>query len=164
MSTPSSTRRATARLAFAALSVALSIVLGKVLSLTLGAFRISLENLPIFLAAIYLGPLSAAAVAIIADLLGCLLVGFSVNPIVTLGAAVLGYTAGVIYRKTNRLSPAIYSAHLLGSCLIKSLGLHLYYAYPWALLVWRLPLYAATATVELLILKLLLPHLKSRYS
>ncbi len=156
-------QQATAKLVLAALSVALSIVLGKVLSLTVGAFRLSLESLPIFIAATCLGPLYATIVAVAADLLGCILVGIPINPIITIGAAVIGCTAGLIYRKTKNIPSAIYPAHLLGSCLVKSIGLHLYYAYPWAVLAWRLPLYAVIATVETTLLIALLPHLQSRY-
>lgn len=142
------------KMVFSALLVALSIVLGKILSLTLGAYRISLENLPIILAGIWLGPLGGAIVGTAADLLGCFAVGFVVNPIITLGAAAVGFVAGVTYRanrhtsETRRLALAVFFAHLVGSVFIKSLGLAAYYGYPFYVLIARVPLYFCLGLVE----------------
>ena len=74
-----------------AMMVAISILMGKYLAINMGeTLRFSLENTPIILSGIAFGPLAGAAVGIVADLVGCLMVGYTINPIVTLGAAVIG--------------------------------------------------------------------------
>ena len=84
------------RLCFAASLAAMSIVLGKFLQIPhpfQEFIRISFENLPVILSGIVLGPISALLVGVVADLLGCALYGYAVNPIVTLGAAAVGLVA-----------------------------------------------------------------------
>ena len=71
-----------------ALFIALSIVLGKQLSFTAGPFRISFENLTVLMAGIFFGPLAGLTVGACADLIGCLLVGYAINPIITAGAEI----------------------------------------------------------------------------
>ena len=80
-----------------AMLVAISIILGKYLALSIGeVLRFSFENLPIIFAGIAFGPLPAALVAVTADLIGCLLVGYAVNPLVTIGAAIIGLCSGIV--------------------------------------------------------------------
>ena len=57
------------------LFIALSIVLGKQLSFTMGPIRISFENLTILMAGIMFGPLVGMTVGICADVIGCIIVG-----------------------------------------------------------------------------------------
>ena len=147
--------------------VALSIVLGKVLSITVGAFRFSLENLPVLLGGIWCGPVGGLAVGVVADLLGSLLVGFAINPIITVGAGVVGLVAGLVYhgaektmKMDKRLLVTIYSAHFLGSVIIKSIGLLLYYGYPIGSILLRVPLYLGIGFVEFLILRSLVPRVR----
>ena len=69
-------------LVICSLFVAISIVCGKYLAIRGGdILRFSFENLPIILAGIAFGPLAGAVVGVVADLLGCLLVGYAINPI-----------------------------------------------------------------------------------
>ena len=84
------TERALLRLCLSALLAALSIVLGKYLSISTPLFRLSFENLPILMAGIFLGPLAGGIVGGVADLLGCVLVGYTINPIITLGGILVG--------------------------------------------------------------------------
>ena len=59
---------------------AMSIVLGKLLAVNLGeVLRLSFENLPIIFAGLAFGPLAGAAVGLVADTVGCLLVGYAIN-------------------------------------------------------------------------------------
>lgn len=149
-------------LILSALFVALSIVLGKQLSFTAGPFRISFENLTILMAGIFIGPLAGAIAGGCADLIGCLLVGYSINPIVTAGAASVGLISGLVWRGLPhtgpklRLAAAVGLAHVTGSMIIKSAGLYLYYGYPPALLLLRIPLYLVIGTLEGYIIYLLL--------
>lgn len=149
-------------LILSALFVALSIVLGKQLSFTAGPFRISFENLTILMAGIFIGPLAGAITGGCADLIGCLLVGYSINPIVTAGAASVGLISGLVWRGLPhtgpklRLAASVGLAHVTGSMIIKSAGLYLYYGYPPALLLLRIPLYLVIGTLEGYIIYLLL--------
>jgi len=148
-------------LVFSALLVAMS-VSGKVFAFNIGeAFRISYENLPVILSGIAFGPLVGALVGVMSDLCGCLAVGYAVNPIITLGCAALGATAGF----SALLSPSRFgkltlalsdvSAHILGSILIKSVGIAVYYGAEkgfFLLLISRLVNYVPIMVLEILIL------------
>ena len=146
-------------LTFSALLCAMSIVLGKYLAIRGGEIlRFSFENLPILLAGILFGPVVGAAVGAVADLLGCLLVGYAINPLVTAGAVLIGASAGLLWRLSRRcpLGPRVLlsvgTAHLLGSVLLKTLGLAAFYAMPLGLLLlWRLLNYAIVGTLEILL-------------
>ncbi len=160
------------RLSFAAILAAMSLVLGKFLQIPnpfQEFIRISFENLPILLAGLSMGPLVGALVGVVADLLGCVLYGYSINPIITLGAATVGALSGVISHYVVRkplLARVIVSsalAHLVGSVLIKSAGLAAWYLAKYQLgyaefLAWRLLNYAIIGTAECLILCLLLSN------
>ena len=157
------------RLCFAAILAAMSLVLGKFLQIPnpfQEFIRISFENLPILLAGLSMGPLVGALVGVVADLLGCVLYGYSINPIITLGAATVGALSGIIshyvVRKPlfARVIVSATAAHLVGSVLIKSAGLAAWYLAKYQLgymefLAWRLLNYAIIGAAECLILCLL---------
>lgn len=149
-----------------AMLVAISIILGKYLAIPVGeVLRFSFENLPIIFAGIAFGPLPAMLVGITADIVGCILVGYGINPIVTLGAAVIGLISGFIpmlLKKYTKLSGApliIITAalsHLFGSVLIKTFGLAVFYDMPlFILMLWRLLNYAIVSSLEILLLCIL---------
>ena len=148
-------------LTLSALFIALSVVGKSLLSVTIGPFRISAENLPIFLGAITLGPTYGAAIGALADLLGCIPAGFigNFNPIITAGAALIGLVAGLTYKKMKSLWKSVFAAHFAGSIIVKSLGLAVFYGFPPLILLWRLPLYVIVAVIEIVTLELLLPRL-----
>lgn len=148
------------------LLVALSIVCGKFLQFPVGeALRFSFENLPILLSGIAFGPLAGALVGIVADLIGCLLVGYAINPLVTLGAAAIGLIGGGVYRLAGKLphgwrvTLAVVAAHLVGSVVIKTFGLAQFYTLPFTeLMLWRLLNYAIVGAAESLLLVALLKN------
>lgn len=148
-------------LSVCAILAAFSIVLGKYLAINVGSnFRFSLENLPLFLAGLYLGPIAGAMVGVAADLLGCLLVGYAINPIITLGAMCIGLISGLIGKmmRKNALSLllSVFISHLIGSVFVKTLGLYLFYGSPFLpTAAWRLIIYICTGAVEFFILLLL---------
>ena len=149
----------------AALLAALSIVLGKYLAIPLGdSVRISFENLPVLMAGVFLGPVTGCIVGVVADILGCLLVGYTINPIITVGAALIGALSGLImafFRKNHpRLTVpsvclAVAVAHIMGSMIVKSIGLAVYYATPMPILLLRIPTYIVIGLLESTILCLL---------
>lgn len=144
------------------LFIALSIVLGKQLSFTAGPFRISFENLTVLMAGIFFGPLAGLTVGACADIIGCLLVGYAINPIITAGAASVGFVSGLVYRNCLRAKPglrlavAVGAAHIIGSMIIKSIGLRIYFGYPLQMVALRIPLYIIIGCAEGYIIYLLL--------
>ena len=148
-----------------ALMAALSIVLGKYLQIPLGdSIRISFENLPVLMAGIFFGPVIGCAVGVTADLLGCVLVGYAINPIITLGAALIGILSGVIaklFRRNDRplsavaVCMAVYTAHIVGSMMVKSLGLSIYFSTPMEVLLLRVPIYLVVGALESTVILLL---------
>lgn len=141
-----------------AMLTAISIVLGKYIAIRGGdVMRFSLENMPIIFAGMAFGPIAGVLVGVCADIIGCLMVGYTINPLVTLGAAVIGALSGIIplFLKKRELDSRIITiitvtvAHLLGSVIIKTVGLAAYYDFPfYILLLWRLINYAIVGIID----------------
>lgn len=148
-----------------AMLVAVSIVMGKYLAIRGGEIlRFSFENLPVILAGIAFGPVSGALVGVVADLVGCVMVGYAINPIVTVGAAAVGFFSGASFAIFKRISAnnsraiglAVFVSHVIGSVLIKTYGLAVFYEMPvWALMLWRLLNYVIVGGIEAFILIML---------
>ena len=113
-----------------------------------------------------MGPLVGMLVGVVADLLGCALYGYAVNPLVTLGAAAVGLVSGLISRYVvkkplyARVIVSVFAAHLVGSVLIKSAGLATWYLAKYefgylTFLGWRAVNYLLVGTAECLVLCLL---------
>ena len=145
------------------LLAAMSIVLGKYLAIGVGnVLRFSFENLPIMLAGMLFGPIIGAAVALVADLVGCILVGYAVNPVVTVGAVAIGAISGAAYHLLKKrlaighglcVSLSVIAAHAVGSVLIKTPGLAMFYDMPMGMLfLYRLLNYAIVGSVETVLL------------
>ena len=159
-------------LCLAALLAAMSLILGKFLQIPTPfseIVRISFENLPVILAGIVLGPLAGAMTGAVADLVGCLAYGYSINPLITLGAAAAGLVSGcvsLLLRRAPlllRISLSAVAAHLVGSVLIKTAGLAAWYLASYQmgyteLMLWRLLNYAIIAVLEITLLYMLLRH------
>ena len=77
-----------------ALLVAMSIVFSRVLSISTGFVRFNLGSLPVLLAAVVFGPGAGFAVGAVADIIGGVLAGYAINPLITLGAGAIGLVAG----------------------------------------------------------------------
>ena len=151
------------RLSICALFAALSIVFGKYLSISTDLFRISFENLTVIMAGIFFGPIAGALTGACADLLGCVLVGYSINPLITVGAASVGFLAGGSFRVLRRLElPAlrlylsVMIGHTVGSMVIKTFGLWLYFGQPIEILIWRVPLYTVLGALEFYLIYMLM--------
>ena len=144
-----------------AMLTALSIVIGifckNFLDFGMGLFRVTFENFPIILSGIMFGPLVGTLVGISSDVLSYVLStqSFAISPIVTLGAALVGFISGFVSHriiKRDGVLKIVFSAlfaHLIGSVIVKSAGLFVYYGW---LVLWRIPLYAVISTLEIIIL------------
>lgn len=144
----------------AALLAAMSIVCGKYLKIPVGdIMRFSFENLPILLAGMAFGSAVGVITGVLADLVGCLMVGYAINPIVTLGAAAIGLLGGLVYKLCAKLPlmlrtlVTVVSAHLVGSVVIKTFGLAKFYSIPFfELMLWRTLNYVIVAALDFVII------------
>lgn len=151
-------------LTLGAMLVAMSVVIGifckTFLNFGMGLLRVTFENLPIILSGMLFGPVVGGLVGGASDLVSYLLSAqaYPPNLIVTAGATAVGVIAGLTSRYLVRergtmqiiLSGGL--GHLVGSMIIKPIGLYQFYG--WAVLV-RIPLYLCIAPLEILVLCLL---------
>lgn len=145
---------------------AVSIVLGKYLAIRGGdIMRFSLENMPIIFAGMAFGPMAGALVGAVADIIGCIMVGYTINPAVTVGAVVIGIISGALPSLLKKASLnellttalTVAAAHFVGSVIIKTAGLSAYYAMPFhILLLWRFLNYVIVGALDGVIVHILL--------
>lgn len=154
------------KLVLAGVFAAISIVLGKLFAFNIGElFRVSFENLPIILAGIAMGPLFGAAVGLVADITGCLIVGYTINPVIVAGAVAIGFFSGLIFRigkvQTMKIRAllSVLGAHIVGSVIIKTLGLAWFYGTDfWTLVLYRTLNYALIIVLEYTIIYILMKN------
>ena len=84
-------------LAMMAALIAMQIILARVLSIQASdTLRVSVESIPVILAGMWLGPLSGALVALIADILGTIISGYGVwFPPIALGPVMVAVICGL---------------------------------------------------------------------
>ena len=148
----------------AAMLVAMSVVIGifckTFLNFGFGLFRITFENLPIILSGIMFGPAVGGLVGVSSDFISYLLSGqtYPLNLVVSLGACLVGVGAGTISKyvvKKRGMPQVVLSgavAHIIGSMIIKPIGLYQFYGLA---VLWRIPLYLVIAPLEILLLCML---------
>ena len=157
-------RNSIRKLTMLALLTAMSIVFARVLSISSGFVRFNLGSMPTLLAAVLFGPVEGFAVGAVADMIGGTLSGYAINPLITLGAGSIGLTAGLLWRALPNLrlglrtQISVFAGHAVGSIVINSLALHLFYNYPWSVLVTRIPNALVLAAVNTVLVRLLLEN------
>lgn len=77
-------------LVFMALLIAMHLVLTRVLVVELGAYRISVGSVCTILAGLWLGPVAGGVCGFCADIIGCFMKGYAVNPLITVAAVLWG--------------------------------------------------------------------------
>ena len=164
-------RKRILKLSVCAMLIGISVVVGALCRtyLTFGVFvRITFENLPIILSGILFGPVSGAAVGICTDLISSVMSAQDINPIITVGAASVGLVSGCAIKFFGNKKRYILSStlacvfsHVVGSLVIKTFGLKLYY-FPnvsfWYLFAIRLGVYTLICASECAILVKLLKN------
>lgn len=147
------------------LFIAMSIVFGKFLAIPIGnSLRLSFENLTVIMAGIFFGPFVGGAVGLGADIIGSILKGYDINPIICIGAASIGIMSGLVSmllkekNQTLNVFLSTAAAHVIGSMLIKSTGLYIKYHTPLPVLSLRIPLYIAIGLLEFAIIIMLLKN------
>lgn len=147
-----------------ALLIAMSIVFSRVLSISTGFLRFNLGSLPVLLAAVLFGPGAGFAVGAVADIIGGVLSGYAINPLITLGAGAIGFVAGLVWKLmrgksiTVRLGCCVLLGHVVGSMIITSLALRIFYGYAWSVLAARIPNALVLSVVNTLLLRILLQN------
>ena len=151
-------------LCLAAMLTAMSVVIGMFCKTALnfgdGLFRVTFENLPIIFSGVFLGPIAGALTGIASDLISYLLSPqtYPPNLIVTAGAAFVGFVAGLVAKFAVRQRGCLQFivaggvAHIVGSMIIKPIGLYQFYGW---LVLWRIPMYLVIAPVEIAVLCML---------
>ena len=151
-----------------AMLAAISIICGKYLAINVGEFmRFSLENMPIIFAGVAFGPVAGAVVGIVADLVGCVMVGWVPIPLVTVGAAAIGaISGGVSLLITKTALPSwlktiiiVSCAHFIGSVMIKTIGLAGFYDIPYTILMlWRMLNYLIVGIIDGVVIHILMKN------
>lgn len=147
-----------------ALLTAMSIIFARVLTVSTGFLRFNLGALPTHLAAVWFGPAGGFAVGAVADLIGGTLSGYSINPLITLGAGSIGLVAGLLWKKLPalrlelRLPVSVVTAHVVGSIVINSLALRIFYGYAWSVLFARIPNALVLSAVNTVLIRLLMEN------
>ena len=111
------------------------------------------------------GPLMGALVGLLSDLLGCILVGYAINPLVMLGAVSIGFisgTASYIMKSSPlglKLGISVALSHVIGSVVIKTVGLAKWYDFPFIeLMLWRLLNYVIIGIIEYFLIYIILKN------
>ncbi len=164
------TRVQTKKLIFAALMTAMSVIIGLICKnyLSFGAIRITFENLPVLLTGILLGPVYGGAVGMAADLVTAPTTG-SVNPFITLGAALIGVLSGVIWKYVFKsrgflaVLVSVMTAHVVGSMVVKSFGLWYFYGYALSLCALRIPVYLLIGSAEAYLIYIIIKNKRLRF-
>ena len=148
-----------------AMMIALSVIIGifckNFLNFGAGLFRITFENIPIIMAGLIMGPVAGGVVGLSSDLLSYFLSAqaYPPNLIVTLGATMVGVVSGLsakfLIKRRGRVQIIVSGtlAHIVGSMIIKPIGLYQFYQY---LVFLRIPFYMVIAPIEIALICVLL--------
>lgn len=131
------------------------------------SIRVTFREVPILLCAFLLGPWYAAGCAFAADLIGTLVTGLGWYPPLTVPAVLFAILAGVLakllesrLRPLFRISVSTIVANLFCPILLTTAILSHLYGTPYgALIAVRGPLYACLLTIQIILVRFLLPPL-----
>lgn len=98
-------------LVFLGLLVAMHVVLTRLFVIELGSYRISIGSICTIMAGLWFGPIAGGVSGLVSDILGCILKGYAINPLIT----VAGMLWGVI--------PALMSGLITGTKVRKTVVL-----------------------------------------
>lgn len=146
----------TQTLVFMSVLTAMTLVLSRMLAIDLGFARFTLGSICTIMAGLWFGAAAGGTCGLAADLLGCLMQGYAVNPLITLGAMCWGvipalmkpFMTGKKGRKTIILCASVLLASLAGTMGFTYAGLVLVLGYDFrAILPARLAQFAAMTPV-----------------
>ena len=145
----------------AALSAVIGIICKNFLTFNV-YYRITFENLPIICAGLIFGPFAGAACGVCADIVSCLCsTNPALNPLITVGAALVGLCAGAVprfiikKRCAAQYALAVAGAHLIGQVTVKSIAKIIWFGMPWWATFVGLGISVFVGTVEFFIIRYL---------
>lgn len=121
----------TRTIVFLGLLVAMHIVLTRLIVIELGSYRISVGSVCTILAGLWLGPAAGGICGLLSDLLGCLLKGYAINPLITVAAVVWGVVPGLVrhllaggkVKKTILICVSVVVSSVLSTLIFTTAGL-----------------------------------------
>ena len=105
---------------------AINLILTRFLAINIGGFgRIQLGAVARIMAGLWFGPLAGALCGLVSDLLGCLIQGYTVNPIITLSAVMWGVIPALFIPESGKRGKKILmlSVSVVLTAVVCSLGL-----------------------------------------
>lgn len=98
---------------------AIYLILSRFLAINIGGFgRIQLGVVARIMAGIWFGPVAGAMCGLASDLLGCLIQGYAVNPLITLAAVLWGVIPALfVPKQSSTKDPSAKKASILKLCL-----------------------------------------------
>ena len=113
-------------LVYMALFTALNIIFTRVLAFDLGPYRIAFGPVSTIMAGLWLGPLCGGLCGFMSDVLGCFILGYPPNPLITVAAVLWGVFPGLARKMLPGLDrkkkTAVITASIALSGLIGSIG------------------------------------------
>ena len=154
----------TRMLVMLALFIALQIVLTRFLSIQVPAQRVSFAFLPIAVSGIMFGPLAAGVAALVADVLGLLIVGGVPHWGIAFNAFLTGAVSGLLLHKRGHSLPRIIAVCAINigiiAALIQPIWISQLTGNPyWPLVISRLPVLAVMFPIQVVLIKLTWKHL-----
>lgn len=127
---------------FAGVLIAMNLVLERVLALNIGnTLRVSFGATPIYLSSLWFGPVVGGVCGALADLVGCLLQGYALNPFIITSNILIGVLPALLkkYVYNDRMNlwkigSAVALNGIIGSLGLTTVGLHVFYGTPWSVL------------------------------
>ena len=149
----------TKMLVMIAMFVALQIVLTRFLSVETATQRVSFAFLPIAVSGIMFGPFAAGFAALVADLVGAVMVGFVPHPGIALNAFLTGAIFGLLLHKHGHSLPRVMIACVINvgvvAALMQPLWISQIVGAPyWPLAMSRFPVLAVMLPVQIFMIKL----------
>ena len=156
-------------LAYAGVLIAMNVVLSRLVSIPIGnLFRISIAHVPIILCGLWLGPVIGGISGAAGDLIGCLFMGYTPNPFLTVSVCLVGMIPAFLKPYITSAKPGrqrflryilvIGLTMLITSQGLTTLGLSVMYGMPFkAAFISRLPQSAALCVLNSFLADILYP-------
>ena len=153
----------TRTLVFLGLLVAMHIVLVRLVVIDLGSYRITIGSVCTILAGLWFGPVAGGVSGLISDVLGCILKGYAINPLITVAAILWGVIPALMrplmtgskVKKTGMLWLSVVVTSILATLvfttagLVPLLGYNFYAIMPGRIVQWAImtPIYCVLTSV-----------------
>ena len=159
----SKSRWDTRTLVFLGLLVAMHIVVVRLVVIDLGSYRITIGSVCTILAGLWFGPVAGGVSGLISDVLGCILKGYAINPLITVAAILWGVIPALMrplmtgskVKKTGMLWLSVVVTSILATLVFTTAGLVLLLGYnfyaimPGRIVQWAImtPIYCVLTSV-----------------